>query len=205
MVYRRSEKVSKKLEAKLQAILQAAKEVFAEHGYHGTSIKDIARRAGVATGTIYLYLRNKEALFATLIDELYEMVLQEITAKRKEVTGTRAKLCASMVAALEVIERHRELAKVVLIQTPAAIPSVGQQLADLLERLMDLVQVDIEEALATGEIPPQDSRIAATAFVGTFYQTVASWLRKGYPHDLRQAADALIAYNLRGLGYPDAG
>lgn len=201
MVYRRTDKVDQKLEAKLQAIMQAAQLEFAEHGYHGASIKEIARKAGVATGTIYLYLRNKEALFTALVGEMYEMVLSKISSRRKEAKDVRGKLRASMETAVETLGKHRELARVVLVRTAGSNPAVGEQLADLLGRLVELVEADIREAIETGQIPRQDSRITATAFVGTFYHVVLAWLRDGYPATLEEAVAPLVDYNLRGLGF----
>lgn len=201
MAYRRTDKVDKKLEAKMQAILQAAQEIFAERGYHGTSIKEIARKAGVAAGTIYLYLRNKEALFTALVDEIYEMVLSKIADRRKGVKDIKGKLQASMEAAIETLGKHRKLAKVILVQTASSNPAVTEQLADLLDRLVELVEADIKEAVETGQIPRLDSRIAATAFVGTFYHVVLTFLRKGYPADPEETIGPLVEYNLRGLGF----
>jgi len=201
LAYRKTDKVGKKLEAKLQAILQAAQTVFAEHGYHGTSIKEIARKAGLATGTIYLYLRNKEALFAALVDEIYEMVLSKIADNRKEARDVQGKLRASMEAAVETLGKNRALARVILLQTASSNQAVSEQLADLLDRLAELVEADIREAIETNQIPPLDSRIAATAFVGTFYNVVLVWLREGYPTTLEEAVGPLVEYNLRGLGF----
>lgn len=201
MAYRKTDKVGKKLEAKLQAILQAAQTVFAEHGYHGTSIKEIARKAGLATGTIYLYLRNKEALFTALVDEIYEMVLSKIAENRKEARDVQGKLRASMEAAVETLGKNRALAKVILLQTASSNQAVSEQLADLLDRLAELVEADIKEAIETNQIPPLDARIAATAFVGTFYNVVLAWLRDGYPNTLEEAVGPLVEYNLRGLGF----
>ncbi|OIQ60982.1 fatty acid metabolism regulator protein [Moorella thermoacetica] len=205
MVYRRTKKVNQRLEARLQAIMQAAREEFARNGFYGTSIKDIARRAGVGIGTIYLYLRNKEALFAALVNEAYEMVLDRIARARKNATGGRQKLQASMEAALAVLQENRDLARVMLVQSPAGHPAVAEQLYDLLRRLARLVEEDVLEGIARGELPPQDAHIAALAFVGTFYQVVISWLKEGIPADLTAAGKELIAYNLRGLGYPVEG
>jgi AcrR family transcriptional regulator len=53
--------------AKLQAILDAALDVFAEKGFADTRLEDVAARAGVAKGTIYLYVASKEALFEALV------------------------------------------------------------------------------------------------------------------------------------------
>lgn len=205
MVYRRTKKVDQRLESRLQAIMQAAREEFARNGFYGTSIKDIARRAGVAVGTIYLYLRNKEALFTALVNEAYEMVLERIAQARKKAVGGREKLKASMEAALEVLQEHRDLARVMLVQSPAGHPAVSEQLYDLLRRLARLVEEDVREEMERGALPPQDARLASLAFVGTFYQVVMGWLKDGYPTDLTAAGKDLIAYNLRGLGYPMEG
>ncbi len=51
-------------------VLRSAKELFAQKGYHQTSISDIIRRAGVARGTFYLYFQSKRDVFNTILDEL---------------------------------------------------------------------------------------------------------------------------------------
>jgi AcrR family transcriptional regulator len=55
---------------KRDAILDAAQTVFAERGYHRTTIKDIAAQAGVADGTVYNYFEGKDALLSALFDRL---------------------------------------------------------------------------------------------------------------------------------------
>ncbi|MDN5362038.1 MAG: hypothetical protein PWP70_1085 [Moorella sp. (in: firmicutes)] len=201
MVYRRTKKVDQKLEARLRAIMQAAREEFARNGFYGTSVKDIARRAGVGIGTIYLYLRNKEALFTALVNEAYGMVLERIAQARKNAAGGRQKLQVSMEAALAVLQENRDLARVMLVQSPAGHPEVAEQVYDLLRRLTKLVEEDVLEGIQRQELPPQDAQVAALAFVGTFYQVVISWLKEGIPSDLTAAGKELVAYNLRGLGY----
>ncbi|BCV21611.1 TetR/AcrR family transcriptional regulator [Moorella sp. Hama-1] len=201
MVYRRTKKVDQKLEARLQAIMQAAREEFARNGFYGTSVKDIARRAGVGIGTIYLYLRNKEALFTALVNEAYGMVLERIAQARKNAAGGRQKLQVSMEAALAVLQENRDLARVMLVQSPAGHPEVAEHVYDLLRRLTKLVEEDVLEGIQRKELPPQDAQVAALAFVGTFYQVVISWLQEGIPSDLTAAGKELVAYNLRGLGY----
>ena len=60
-------------------ILEAATKVFAEKGFHPTTIKDIAREAGVADGTIYNYFANKPALLIGILDRMKDAVLQDVT------------------------------------------------------------------------------------------------------------------------------
>ncbi|MCX7984197.1 MAG: TetR/AcrR family transcriptional regulator [Bacteroidetes bacterium] len=72
---------------KEQAILNAAIQVFAQYGYHKAKVTDIAELAGVATGSVYLYYENKEALLTTIFEQLwqaYTAVLRE-TVKRTDI------------------------------------------------------------------------------------------------------------------------
>src|SRR5689334_25270223 len=77
-------------DGKREAILGAARELFGRYGYRRTSIDDIARAAGVAKGTVYLYVENKEALFRTLAQSLLDGVLanaRTAAAGRGDVAG----------------------------------------------------------------------------------------------------------------------
>ena len=60
---------TRRKQARPAEILDAALKVFAEKGYAGARMDDIARRAGVTKGTIYLYFENKEAVFKSLVRE----------------------------------------------------------------------------------------------------------------------------------------
>src|ERR1051326_2696501 len=83
---------------KYQRILAAAIEVIAEHGFFGAKVSEIARRAGVADGTIYLYFRNKEDILVSLFDEVMSEHLEK--ARRELATAVGAP------ARLEVFARH---------------------------------------------------------------------------------------------------
>ncbi len=66
---------SKKNADKHEQILEAAATVFAHKGYYGARVADIAARAGIADGTIYLYFRSKEDILVKLFDEVISKVL----------------------------------------------------------------------------------------------------------------------------------
>src|SRR5919205_4147296 len=68
-------------QAKLQAILDAALEVFSEKGFADARLDDVAARAGVAKGTIYLYFASKEALFEALIHSGIAVPIEAIEDK----------------------------------------------------------------------------------------------------------------------------
>jgi TetR/AcrR family fatty acid metabolism transcriptional regulator len=99
-------------EAKFHNILDAALELFVEKGFHQAKISEIARAAGVADGTIYLYFKNKEDLMASLFDVKIEALAHQLREQTQLLGDSRAKL-------RYVVEFHMQLA-----QTQAALSSL---------------------------------------------------------------------------------
>ena len=104
--------------ARREAILDAALTVFAERGYEGARLDDVAARAGVAKGTLYLYFKDKEALFEALIRSAVTPMMDKVgeaaaapgikaadilelffATFQKEVLGTRRKLLLRLIFA----------------------------------------------------------------------------------------------------------
>src|SRR3977135_1592391 len=75
-------------DARPEEIINAALEVFADSGYAATKLEDVAGRAGVTKGTIYLYFENKDALFKALIRETIVPVLAQGEELAKSFTGS---------------------------------------------------------------------------------------------------------------------
>src|SRR5678815_2322301 len=87
-------------DGKREAILGAALELFGRYGYRRTSIDDIARQAGIAKGTVYLYVENKEALFRTLARTTLDGVLANARAAATGGGPIAARLTAILDAKL---------------------------------------------------------------------------------------------------------
>ncbi len=83
--------------ARPEEILTAALEVFADRGFAATKLEDVARRAGVTKGTIYLYFENKEALFKALIRQTIVPVIAKGEALAKSFTGSARDLFERLV------------------------------------------------------------------------------------------------------------
>jgi len=83
--------------ARPEEILQAALEVFTDRGFAATKLEDVARRAGVTKGTIYLYYENKEALFKALVRETIVPVIAKGEALAHSFTGTARDLFEQLV------------------------------------------------------------------------------------------------------------
>src|SRR5437899_4224976 len=84
-------------DARPEEIISAALEVFADRGFAATKVEDVARKAGVTKGTIYLYFENKDALFKALIRETIVPVIAQGEALAQSFTGSARELFERLV------------------------------------------------------------------------------------------------------------
>jgi AcrR family transcriptional regulator len=200
VAYRQTNKVKEKLDLKKREILKAAREVFAENSYQGTSIKSVARKAKVATGTLYLYFTNKESLINMIVDEMFSELLKYIKEERAKYTDGFDKLQASMEACVKLFTKEKNMAKILLIQVPGVNNAFNSRLIEIENELIKLTKEDLDELKALGRLSGDDTLVSAMAFVGSFRQVIINWLREEKPENLEEACATLMRYNLRGLG-----
>jgi len=81
-----------RVEAREEAIISAARDAFFECGFEGAKVADIAQRAGVAEGTLYLYFRNKSALFNAVVEAFYASLTEVAAGGVKKLNETAARL-----------------------------------------------------------------------------------------------------------------
>jgi len=200
MVYNKTKKVLAKQNLLRKKILAAAKEVMAEEKSGNFSIKTIAQKAGIATGTFYLYFTSKEALIENVVQELYTELLALIKEERSHYSDVFDKLQASMEVCIRTFLQKKQMAKILLKFFPEINYTVNNKFIDIEKDYIRFVKEDIDELLAAGFIPPQDSLVSATAFVGTFREVMLSWLNNEKPVDWELAYRTLIEYNMRAIG-----
>lgn len=203
MVYNKTEKIIQKQQKLRAKILKAAKEVLAAQETGNTSVKAIAKKAGIATGTFYLYFTNKEALIDTVVQELYAELLTIIKKERAQYTSVFDKLQASMEVCIRTFLKEKHLAKILLKHFPEINSAFNTRFTGIENDLIEFAKQDLDELLELKLIPDQDTRVSATAFVGTFREVILSWLNNGEPADWEQALQTLIEYNMRGIGRSD--
>ena len=143
-------------------IAQAAKAVFAERGYQGATLEEIAQRAGMSKATIYIYYKNKDDLFLQVVEELVNTAMA-ITAE--EATTSRPpieKLYAMVRNKMEFYERERDFFRIYLNEKHgleiAPKDPHKQALREMyLQGIHTLAKV-IQEGMDVGVLRPMDSR-----------------------------------------------
>jgi AcrR family transcriptional regulator len=115
-------------EARRQSILAAALTVFATHGFAAARLDDVAARAGVAKGTLYLYFRDKEALFEALVRSAVSPLLQHMSklATSPEISPLQALEAFFALFAKEVLGTERKLLLRLIVAEGPRFPAIAE-------------------------------------------------------------------------------
>jgi AcrR family transcriptional regulator len=183
-----------------ERILRAALEVFARKGYHRAVVDDIVRASRTSKGAVYHHFPNKEALFLALVDEFAERLARGVAGAIAGAHGALGKVQAALTAGLETFARHRELARILLLESVSLGAAYEAKRAEVHGRFAALIQGYLDEAVAEGSIPALDTRVATLAWLGAVNEVVIQWLSRGEPDLLREAVPALTPMLLRSIG-----
>src|SRR5512147_1659035 len=113
---RRAAPTHRKANGKYEAILRAAIKVFAGSGFFNSKVADVAREAGVADGTVYLYFKNKDDILASIFNQYMDKALTDGRARLAEINDPVEKLRRIVHAHLEGLGRDRNLAIVFQVE-----------------------------------------------------------------------------------------
>jgi AcrR family transcriptional regulator len=140
--------------AKREAILKAALAEFSSGGFAATRLDDVARRAGVAKGTIYLYFADKEALFQEIVRSMLTPLIGQLEDLRRADAPFREtveRIVSLFIS--EVLEtERRHIIRLIIAEGPR-FPKIAEfHYREVVSRAMQAMQALLQRALARGEI-----------------------------------------------------
>ena len=183
-----------------ERILQAALVIFAQKGYHRVAVDDIVRASQTSKGAVYHHFPNKEALFLALVDQFSARLAEAIAAAVEGAHGALGKVEAALRAGLETFAQHRELARILLLESVSLGSAYEQKRAEVHGRFAALIQGYLDQAVAEGSIPALDTRVATLVWLGAVNEVVIQWLHTGKPDLLTRAVPALTPMLLHSIG-----
>lgn len=187
-------------EDKYHRILQAAVTVFAEHGYFNSRVSDIAKRAKVADGTIYLYFKNKEQILMAALDQAFATFMETARTELSAIKDPRAKLRRLAFLHLDRLGANRGMAMVVQTELRQSAKFLSEFSHRHMVAYFDMVREVLREGQAAGFFRPDISdRIAANVFFGSLDSLVTSWLLSEHEYQLAASADGVADVILAGL------
>ncbi|HET7712469.1 MAG TPA: TetR/AcrR family transcriptional regulator [Thermoanaerobaculia bacterium] len=187
-------------EGKRERILKAAVEIFARNGYFNARVSEIAKAAGVADGTIYLYFEGKEDLLITIFREHTRSYLQSLQQSLLSATGPVDQMRTAIRHHLAALGRNRSLAVVSQIELRHSLKFLSlfshTEVADYLEMLRTIIEEGQSAGVFRRTLHPQ---FVAKSVFGILDEMVTSWILSEKEYDLAREADDVALLVLDGL------
>lgn len=181
-------------------ILRAGLKLFAEYGFYGASIRDLAREVGINSATLYAHYPSKERILADLVllghQELHQRLQQALLDAGPEPADQLAALVRTQVL---VHADYPLLALVANQELHALVPEAAAPALAIREQSRDLGLRVLERGIASGVFTVDDPVLAGTAITAMGVR-VASWFGPDQPYTREQVADAFAGYALRIAG-----
>ncbi|HJR94624.1 MAG TPA: TetR/AcrR family transcriptional regulator [Gaiellaceae bacterium] len=186
---------------KRKRILDAAIRVFAEHGYHGARVGDIAEDAGVAHGLLYHYFASKDDVLRTIFLENWGALIARFRAV--EVSDEPAPEKLEGIAKILLRTWRNDPALVTVMVREVARSQQLQDRVDEVREAFVIVQRVIEEGQASGDFRRDvDARLASWIFYGGLEEVLTGWVLGQLPdseQDVSRAERAAVEMVSRGL------
>lgn len=191
----------KKNTDKYQRILDAAIKVFAEQGFFQSTIAQIAKEAGVADGTIYLYFKNKDDILV----QFYQYKTRHIFERFREAVNrsetAEEKLRCLIRVHLQEFQQDRNMAIVYQAETHQNHRRNDENLKQMSKMYRDIISEVVELGQEEGTIRRDLYMGLVKRFInGAVDEVINSWIHSGGQYDLVTMADPLVDLFIRGIG-----
>ena len=188
--------------ARRRRILDAAEEVFSARGYHEASITEIAVRADLAAGTIYLYFRDKADLYGSVILEKMNDVVGRLEAALNSQASAKLCLRAAVQGLFAYHDSNRQFFELFLHQHQTAASPLNEghwnEMEELKRRNLASIEDCIVRGQESGELKSGNPRLYAVAFLGVTLQIIRQWIRERGNGRLETSADFAVDCFLNG-------
>ncbi|WML54252.1 TetR/AcrR family transcriptional regulator [Neobacillus sp. PS3-12] len=191
----------KKNGPKYMQIIDAAVVVIAENGYHQAQVSKIAKQAGVADGTIYLYFKNKEDILISLFREkMGDFVEKNENIIAGKTTATE-KLLSLIESQFSMLSGDHHLAIVTQLELRQTNKELRMKINEILKGYLQVIDNIVLEGIEKGEFSKElDVRLARQMIFGTIDEMATSWVMNEEKYDLTALAGQIHHLIIKGCG-----
>ncbi|ANU16896.1 TetR family transcriptional regulator [Planococcus maritimus] len=190
----------KKDKPKYKQIIDAAVIVIAENGYHQAQVSKIAKQAGVADGTIYLYFKNKEDILISVFEEkmgVFVSELEKIIAKDESAADQLGMMINSH---FNLLASDLHLAIVTQLELRQSNHDIRMKINNVLRGYLKLMDRILVSGIESGEFDQNmDIRLARQMVFGTMDETITTWVMNDHKYDLVELAPKVQRLLLKGM------
>jgi TetR/AcrR family fatty acid metabolism transcriptional regulator len=186
---------------KYQRILEAAVKVFAKQGFYQSTISQIAKEAGVADGTIYLYFKNKDDILVHFFSYKTKQVFERFRKEVEKGKTAKDKLINLVRHHLKVFQRNRDMAVLYQAETHQTSRLAEDQIKEMSKMYLDIISEIVEMGQQDGSIRKDlYMSLVKRIIIGSVDEVINTWLHSDGKYDLVSMADPLVELFIRGIG-----
>jgi TetR/AcrR family fatty acid metabolism transcriptional regulator len=184
-------------EADLAGLIQAAERAFSERGYHGTSVRDIAREAGFSVGGVYQFFPSKDELYLRIVEEQWAYFFRLVN-EVFETPGFARRLEGLTDAMFRAFEERRGFFRLFLSErgrlSPAFTGEIAARIALHTKRLRQQLSELMRQGIDEGCLRDADPDMLASAFIGMAHHCIFEALAAGAERPSRPASQILALF-----------
>ena len=185
---------------KYDNIIEAAVKIIAQNGYHNSQVSKIAREAGVADGTIYLYFQNKEDILISVFNNKMSQFINHIREKTEQIEEPLDKLKNLIRLHFSSLEADRNLALVTQIELRQSNPSIREAISEIIRQYYILIEDILKMGIDKGVIKKDlDVKLARKMIFGSLDEVVTCWVLSKKQYKLTDSVDSLFLLLVNGL------
>ena len=190
----------KKDKPKYKQIINAAVIVIAENGYHQAQVSKIAKQAGVADGTIYLYFKNKEDILISVFQEKMGIFVSKLEQIISRDLDAPTKLGLMIESHFELLAGDIHLAIVTQLELRQSNYEIRMKINNVLREYLNLMDKILIKGMEDGEFDAEmDIRLARQMVFGTMDETITTWVMNDHKYDLVELAPQVQRLLLKGM------
>jgi TetR/AcrR family fatty acid metabolism transcriptional regulator len=185
---------------KARAILRAAAKVFAQSGFFNAKVADVAREAGVADGTVYLYFKGKDDLLSSIFAAAMEEFLTQARQELSDLEDPRERLFRFASLHLALMEKERDMAIVFQVELRQSTKFMEQfsttYLADYFRIIREIIEDGQQRGFFRAQLNPQ---IMAKVLFGALDEMVTNWMLSHNHYSLTTMVEPVLDIFLHGV------
>jgi AcrR family transcriptional regulator len=182
-------------------ILQAAKEVFAERGFHAASISDVIKRAGIARGTFYLYFTSKDAVFESILDQaILDLEERIIGVDISEGAAPPAvQLHQNVSRILQYMLSDRALIQIILNHGLPPDSTMAKRVDEFFTKVEERIETSLSYGMRVGLVRECDPALTSAQILGALRGGIRRLTKAQDDIDVKPIASQLIDFTLHGV------
>lgn len=199
------EKLSRKereYQARREEILRAAERIFANNGFHNSTVAEIAKESEFAIGTLYQFFKNKEELYYTMMIEKFELLYSTLLTEVGKNTKCFEKLHCLVEVVFTFIEQNVDFFKIFTWELNVLNSNMEHKLKDQLITkhfsYIKLISDVIKEGLQEGVLKESNANDLSTALVGMMNIFSFNWMYNQQQDSLRAKTPIIVDLFLNG-------